>query len=206
MISAIITDVGGVLHTRAEQSIFLDVMRTLDIAPDVFKKVWPPLARAFANGQIDERIFWSQLFLQANVTRPLPPESLWLRAFARLFQPHTEVLDYIQALQYSGYRTVALANMIPPHVEFLRSHGVFEPFDAQIFSYEVGMIKPDVAMFQLALDKLGVQARDVVFIDDLSTNVDAALRMGMHGVVFHDAEQLIHDLEALGVSPGRPPQ
>lgn len=206
MVLAIVSDVGGVLHTRAEQSIFLDVLRTLDIAPDVFKRVWPPLARAFASGSIDERIFWSQLFHQADVKRPLPQESLWLRAFARIFQPHTEVLSFIQAAQHAGYRTAALANMIPPHVEFLRMHGVFEPFDTLIFSYEVGLIKPDPAMFKLAFDRLGVQARDAVFIDDQSSNVDAALQLGMRGIVFHDAVQLIQDMEALGIDPMRSPQ
>jgi putative hydrolase of the HAD superfamily len=62
-----------------------------------------------------------------------------------------------------------------------------ELFDAVIDSSEVGMRKPDPAIFSLALRELGgVAPEHAVFLDDFAGNVEAARRLGMHGVLVED--------------------
>lgn len=58
-----------------------------------------------------------------------------------------------------------------------------EVFGAVIDSHEVGVRKPDPAIYQLALDGLGVAASEAVFVDDLPANVAAAEACGLGGVV-----------------------
>jgi len=62
-----------------------------------------------------------------------------------------------------------------------------ELFDAVIDSSEVGIRKPDPAIFALALRELGgIAPEHAVFLDDFHGNVAAARRLGMHGVLVED--------------------
>ncbi len=56
-------------------------------------------------------------------------------------------------------------------------------FDELIISGEVGLRKPDAAIFRLACDRLGVHASDAIFVDDFDVNVQAARALGMAGVL-----------------------
>lgn len=199
MICAVVSDIGGVLHNPIHGEIIADIQQTLAVSTPVFDQIWSPLVDALGSGAIDEHTFWTQFCLQAQVTQPLPEESLWVREFARLFQPHSEVIGVIQALRQTGYRTAALSNTIAPHANFLRAQGIYEPFEVLILSYEVGLRKPDPAIFQLALEKLHIQPDEAVYIDDVAAYVDVARQLGMQGVVFRGEAQLQEDLRALGV-------
>jgi len=65
------------------------------------------------------------------------------------------------------------------------------------------MAKPDPAIFQLLMERHGLRADRTVFIDDTACNVEAAARLGMHAIHFHDAAQLHGELARLGVAPPR---
>lgn len=70
-------------------------------------------------------------------------------------------------------------------------------FDAIIISSEVGMIKPDTEIYELMLDKLDVQPREAVMIDDRSRNIEGAESVGMHAVLYKTRDLALADLDAL---------
>ncbi len=70
-------------------------------------------------------------------------------------------------------------------------------FDAIVLSGEVGVMKPDPCIYQIALERLEVKAEQAAFIDDFQHNIDGAQAVGMHGIHFRNPEQLVADLEAL---------
>ena len=55
-------------------------------------------------------------------------------------------------------------------------------FDTIVDSHEVGMRKPNPAIYQLTMDRLGATPSRTAFLDDLEANVHAANALGMHGV------------------------
>ena len=67
-------------------------------------------------------------------------------------------------------------------------------FDEIIISCEVGLVKPDPAIFNLMLDRLGVKADESVFIDDRIKNIDGAKEMGFHTIFFIDKDQALEEL------------
>lgn len=67
-------------------------------------------------------------------------------------------------------------------------------FDEIIISCEVGVAKPDPAIFNLMLDRLGVKADESVFIDDRIKNIDSAKKMGFHTIFFTSREQALEEL------------
>jgi epoxide hydrolase-like predicted phosphatase len=68
--------------------------------------------------------------------------------------------------------------------------------DVLVYSYEVGIEKPDRRIYEFACERPGVRPSEVVFLDDLETNVAAARRLGMRAVLFQSTAQAIADVEA----------
>ena len=63
-------------------------------------------------------------------------------------------------------------------------------FDDVIVSAEVKLVKPDPAIFRLALERAGVVAKDALMIDDVQKNLDGAKSVGIDGYLFRGAEGL----------------
>jgi putative hydrolase of the HAD superfamily len=72
-----------------------------------------------------------------------------------------------------------------------------EIFELVVDSAFVGLRKPDPAIYELLLSRLGLPASATVFVDDLQVNCEAAGALGMNAVQFLSTEQTIADVEAL---------
>lgn len=82
--------------------------------------------------------------------------------------------------------------------EFLGNHlRILDIFDEVIISAEVGLIKPDRRIYELAAQKFNVSLSETVFIDDLPVNVQAAQEAGMNSFQFRSTTQTINDLQRL---------
>ena len=93
------------------------------------------------------------------------------------------------------YKTGLLSNFsndLRPKIE--NEWAIASAFDEIIISCEVGMIKPDPAIFNLMLDRLGVKVDESVFIDDRIKNIDGAKELGLHTIFFTDKEQAFGEL------------
>lgn len=75
--------------------------------------------------------------------------------------------------------------------------GILDIFDEVIISAEVGLMKPDRRIYQLAAQKFNVPINEAVFIDDLLVNVQAAQEAGMNSFQFRSTSQTINDLQRL---------
>lgn len=64
-----------------------------------------------------------------------------------------------------------------------------------IVSGEIKMVKPNPAIYQLLLDRNQLQAEDCIFIDDTMKNVEAAIALGIDGLLFTSPEQFAQDLK-----------
>ena len=72
-----------------------------------------------------------------------------------------------------------------------------ELVDLMVFDGEEGVAKPDARIYELALLRLGVRPGEAVFVDDKEQNVEAAQRLGMHGVLFKNTAQAVAEVQAL---------
>ncbi|HEV3353268.1 MAG TPA: HAD family phosphatase [Acidimicrobiales bacterium] len=72
-------------------------------------------------------------------------------------------------------------------------------FDVEVDSSDVGLRKPDPAVYRLLLDRLGRDADEVAFFDDLEQNLPAALALGIHAIHFTGVDGCRAALADLGV-------
>jgi len=80
-----------------------------------------------------------------------------------------------------------------------REESFFRRFRDIVVSGEVKMLKPDPAIYYLALDRFGLKPHEALFVDDRQINVDGAEAVGMRGHLFTDAEDLRRRLEREGL-------
>ena len=100
----------------------------------------------------------------------------------------TPLVDRVRGLRREGYRTALVTNNV---AEFRRAWRAMIPvdelFDLIVDSSEVGVRKPDPAIYLLALERLGnVPPERSVFLDDYESNVKAASDLGIHGLLVGD--------------------
>lgn len=112
---------------------------------------------------------------------------------------HKKVITLVRLLKDKEMKLAALSNTIEEHAMYLATMGIYDEFDELIFSYKVGVRKPDPGIFQIAVEKLGIRYNEAIYVDDLQENVDAAKKLGMHGILFTTAEALEKDLIALKI-------
>ena len=80
-----------------------------------------------------------------------------------------------------------------------RERKFFRCFKDIVVSGEEKLLKPDPALYYLALDRFGLRPAQALFVDDRAINVDGATAVGMHGHLFTDAADLRRKLEAEGL-------
>ncbi|GHV68725.1 haloacid dehalogenase [Bacteroidia bacterium] len=100
-----------------------------------------------------------------------------------------KTIDLIKELYAEGYRLFCLSNMPASFYDYLKGREVFNYFEGKIISALELLVKPDPAIFKLALSRHHLQPEETLFIDDLESNVRAAATLGIHTVYFGDKEK-----------------
>jgi putative hydrolase of the HAD superfamily len=109
------------------------------------------------------------------------------------------------ALQEASIKTAILSNMGPDILAYMRQEfGWLAHFQHHTWSCELGICKPDPAIYIHTCEKLKVAPPQALFIDDRSENITAATDVGLNAIQFDNIDQLRRDLEARGLQAGLP--
>ena len=108
-----------------------------------------------------------------------------------------EVLSYtiptLKDLKERGYNIYYLSNWSRWGVEILRENNKLDflsLFDGGLFSYEVGVKKPDRKIYDAFLKKFKINPKEAIFVDNKKKNIDAAEKFGIKGVLFSNEKDL----------------
>lgn len=196
-------DIGGVLEVPTDINLDGRWERRLGLRPGKFfdRLRRSSLGRDANLGRISEADFAQVLGrlygLDESATEELHAD-LWDWYLGEL---NTEMADYFQRLR-PRYRTAILSNAAAGgRREEERRYGFSAMADVLVYSYEVGIEKPDRRIYEITCERLGVRPSEVVFLDDLEVNVVAARQVGMRAVRFQSTAQAIYEMEACLVDP-----
>ncbi len=103
-----------------------------------------------------------------------------------------DAIAIMKNLREQGHRVVVLSNTNNLHLEHWPTHypEIEQNADALYLSQEIGLRKPDSAIFQYVLDKEGFSAQEAVFFDDVAENVNAASALGIQAILVTDNQTL----------------
>jgi epoxide hydrolase-like predicted phosphatase len=195
---AVVFDIGGVLEVPTDTDLDGRWERRLGLRPgEFFQRLRHSGLGGQANlGRYSEAEFAQALGRLYGLNEPATNEllaELWDWYVGEL---NTEMADYFRRLR-PRYRTAILSNAAEGgRREEDRRYGFAAMADVLVYSYEVGIEKPDQRIYEITCQRLGVHPGEVVFLDDLEPNVAAAGRLGMRAVLFQSTTQAIRDVEA----------
>ncbi|NIO07842.1 MAG: HAD-IA family hydrolase [Deltaproteobacteria bacterium] len=152
------------------------------------------LLKAFDSGEITPGVFYERVKSAYHLDLDFDNfAEIWNSGFSE----NQEVSKIITRLR-EKVRLFLLSNTNALHFEYLRNRcPAIESMEQVILSYQLGFMKPSAKIFQHALELAGVPARDVWYVDDIPEFVDAARKLGIHGIRFTSPGQLTADLQGL---------
>ncbi len=131
-----------------------------------------------------------------------PLQAYHLRWGETVLGPIQPVVDLLARLKRAGRPLFALSNWSVETFPLMRARYDFLGwFDRLFISGEIGLIKPDEAIFRFFLETIGRRAEECLFIDDSQVNIAAASRLGFQTIHFLSPEQLTGELAARGLLP-----
>lgn len=111
----------------------------------------------------------------------------------------TDVVGLIQQLA-KNYKIGLLSNAPSKYIrDILQESKLEQHFNEIVISSEVGYTKPSKEIFEIMLNRLNVNAANVLFIDDNKIHIDGGEKIGIKGIVFVNASQLKEALKIHGV-------
>ena len=116
-----------------------------------------------------------------------------------VFSPIAGMEEIIRQLN-GAYRLGLLSDTDPLHWGYLHSaYPVLSLFERPTLSFEVGVTKPDPAIFLAAAKNVDTPVERCLYIDDLAANVRGAVAVGMTGIAFGGAGALRDELVEKGL-------
>ena len=192
-IDAVLFDYGGVLTNPVKHSI-AGWLAADAIEPESFSRTlraW--LSRDAEDGTPVHRLETGELtipdfeaLLAAELRtvdgRAVAPEGILGRLFADM-QPEPAMFALAEELRATGLKVGLLSNSWGNTYPRARIDALLDPV---VISGEVGLRKPHAAIYELALDRLGVPADRVLFVDDAEPNVLGARTVGLQALLHTD--------------------
>ncbi|MGA2070089.1 MAG: HAD family phosphatase [Sedimentisphaerales bacterium] len=183
-INAVIFDWGGVLIEDPAPALFKYCANAFGVSIEQYVTAFDICINDFQTGIVTEQQFWSNMAQRLNV--PMPKvNSLWTEAFRAAYKPRQEMFSLVSRLRKAGCKTAILSNTEKPVVEIINKQR-YGSFDVTVLSCLEGTAKPGRKIYEIALDRLGIPARQALFIDDKQENIDGAKRIGLQTILFEN--------------------
>lgn len=151
---------------------------------------------AFDEGKLTGETYWRDILHQAGLTLPPSAVEELIRWDGRMWMTlNPAMLAWATALKARGFLTAILSNIGDTTKQAMeRELKWLTRFNVLVWSYQLRMAKPDPAIYLFALEKLGTQPGETLFIDDRLENVEASIALGMKALVFTTVNRLRADL------------
>lgn len=109
------------------------------------------------------------------------------------------LVEYVSTLQ-GKYKLALLTNSSSEYLRNeLAKYDLAKYFDEIVISSEVGLIKPEPKVFEHLMQKLDADPQECIFTDDNPKHVDAAQKLGIHGIVYTSVPELKQQIEKIQV-------
>jgi putative hydrolase of the HAD superfamily len=202
-IKAVVLDYGNVLSLNPGPADYQVLQRMTEIEEDAFNLLYWRYRLDYDRDLLDATGYWRRIgeesgrrFSAGKILELIACDlELWTRV-------EPTMIAWVSALKESALRTALLSNMPRQFSTYLRSSADWlRHFDHLVFSGEIGILKPEAAIYRACLEGLGAKPEESLFIDDQLPNVEAARAIGMPALTFQSLEQLARAIQPYGLPP-----
>jgi putative hydrolase of the HAD superfamily len=205
-IEAVIFDYGKVLSNSEDPEAQRKLIALTGLDRADFERHYWAHRHAYDLGELNGRTYWEKVASDAGVSfTPECIDDLIETDVVMWTSLNEEMLGWVICLQEAGIKTAILSNMGEDILAYMRQEfGWLAHFQHHTWSCELGICKPDPAIYVHTCEKLKVEPHNTLFLDDKPENIAAAAGVGLNAVLFDNIEQLRVDLDARGLQAGLP--
>ena len=186
MIKAVIFDMFETLvtHYRSETYFGEQIANDLGLSEEKYRSIW--------DGTEDDRTLGKRTF-EETISEIMNANDIYSKELLnkvvskrkeckeKIFTTYgKEITDMLEALKENGLKIALISNCFDEEVGPIKNSRLFPYFDAVLLSYELGIMKPDLEIFRLALKKLKLDPGECIYVGDGGSHeLEAATKCGM---------------------------
>lgn len=192
MIDTVFFDWGGVLADDPGDEFLSRLLKKLGASEEQTKEIYVTYMRRFMRGELTEQEYWQTLRDTYGFTIDDSISDEFLKWNG--LKVNSRIEDLVKDVRARGIRTALFSNVIEPTYNVLEKTGCYEIFDVLVASCKVGYAKPQLEIYDLALNLAGTSAERSLFIDDKQANLDPAKNKGFATILAVNQNQIIRDI------------
>ncbi len=194
----ILFDLGNVLIFFDHQKMCSQVAEYSGLDFELVQSLMLKHGDSYERGHLQSQMIYEEMCQIAP--RKLHFESL-MHAISDIFQPNLPVIELAKQIKEKGHRLFLLSNTCEPHFEFAYSKFPFlKLFDGYVLSYKVGLRKPELKIYEKAIEMTGTKNRtEYFYIDDILDYIESARSLQIDAEKYTNPEELTQHLHARGI-------
>jgi putative hydrolase of the HAD superfamily len=203
---AVVFDFGMVLSGQPNMDVHAAMVRITGMPVERFETFYWADRLAYDRGTLSGIQFWKNFVRDAGLDLDESAVEELHRLDALYWTTQNPaMLAWQMRLKEHGLLTGILSNMGDTVLASLQKEfDWLDRFDVLVWSFQLGLIKPDPAIYRHLLSKLGTLPEETLFLDDRPANVEAAIALGIRAIEFTTIERLREDLIAAGLDRDLP--
>ncbi|MGB8253342.1 MAG: HAD family phosphatase [Anaerolineaceae bacterium] len=201
-IKGVICDFGGVLVLNGDQSARQKWATRLgmDTAELIHKIFYSDAANQASIGRITEDELWELYGKQFELSQP--DSNKFREDFFSGDKLNVDLINFISELPAIFKKAILSNAWLGARRLFTENFHFDDIFDLIVISAEEGIAKPDDEIFYRTAQRLGLNTWELLFIDDMVVNAQAAAKVSMAAIHFQDTESTIRQITTLLNSQG----
>lgn len=197
-IRAVIFDYGMVLSHPQDPAALNNLLTITGLDRSTFDSHYWTHRHAYDEGKLNGRTYWQRFATDAAIELTATDIERLIENDVLMWCTINEpMLAWAKTLAESGLRIGILSNMGEETLSYMRQEFAWlGDFHHHTWSCELGIAKPNPAIYTYTCEKLDVSPEEALFLDDKLENVEAAHRVGLQAIQFKNVEQLQAELSA----------
>lgn len=204
MIKVVCLDLDGVFFLTPHSNLIKDLADAFDLEPSFLKEVLFHRAAKEGGyndlkcGRIPSEQYWGWLFKALGLKGATAEDFLKIQQQGYTINP--QAAELIDQLHAQNIKTAVCSNNFEDNIKRLkRNFNLEKYFDVLVFSYEVGVMKPERGIFRELIDRSSVPAQEIVFSDDKKSALQGARDLGIKTFLYTGFEDFKAELVRLGI-------
>jgi putative hydrolase of the HAD superfamily len=188
-LKSIVFDYGKVLSLPPTEVQWQELSERFGKPRQEFQHIYWGNREELDRGTLDNVAYWQKVGKDCGLAiSDADALELIERDNAQWTNENPEMLGLARDLHGGGYRTAILSNMEHRMLAAMRKKLKWlDEFDVQIYSCEIGAVKPEAKIFLVCCESLGCKPEEALFLDDKKVNTEGAKKVGMRAYVYHSA-------------------
>ncbi|GAA3748016.1 putative hydrolase of the HAD superfamily [Spinactinospora alkalitolerans] len=178
-VTTVVFDYGEVISVPPPEEVRAKLERLSGARPEEFWAAYWAERRAYDAG-VPASEYWGRVAGRIGAEWDAARrQEIWAADVGGWLYASAASVAVLDRLAGHGARLALLSNAPSDIAGALRASPLLEPFDALFFSCDVGVCKPDAAIYTHVLEELGAAPAETAFIDDREENILAAKELGI---------------------------